>query len=217
MAKKVETTSPSALSVIDGKISSIKKRGMELKKDCHECLVMIMDHYIAHGDFTRLMENGDNNLVSAVKTALGNSVAQALVQWVHEFVPSLRWNDTLRKFENVKGVKKEIKDVENYVLKSSDNSVGVNRTFTGNARDLAFYELERPTNIQPFDFMKGLQQFITRAEKARDEALKNGKEAPVNRAQIDALKGLAENIGKYKDEPEEVQQEVAPEPAAVAA
>jgi hypothetical protein len=218
MADKKTNTSP--LAVIDGKIASIKTRGVQLRKDAHECLVLIIDHYIAHGDFTRLMDNGGNDLITAIKSSLGNSIAQAAVQWVHEFVPSLKWNDTLRKFENVKGVTKEIIDVENYVLKSNGGPDGVDRKFTGNARDLPFFELERQTKVAPFDFMKSLQQFIARAERERDAALKANQPVPVNRAQLDALKGLADNIKNYKEEPAadaDGETNVEPIPAAVAA
>jgi hypothetical protein len=201
MAKAVTTKSP--LAIIDAKIASIKTRGLQLRKDCHETLVMIMDHYIEHGDFTRLPM-----LTDAIKSALGSSLSQAANQWVSEFVPSLKWEKTVGAFEHVKGVKKEIRDLENYKVTAKGD--GPANVFTGNARDLPFYELERVAKQEPFDLQKAILSLVGRAEREYEKAIKEHTEAPVNSAQIAALKSLGEHIAEYKPEDgkaEETQSE----------
>lgn len=178
MAKSVTTQSP--LAIIDAKIASIKTRGIQLRRDCHETLVMIMDHYAAHGDYTRL-----KLLTDAIKGALGASMSQAANQWVSEFVPSLKWDKEIGGFAHLKGVKVEIINVVNRPMPAKGDAPAT--TFTGNARDLPFYELERPVNQTPFDLNMAIVQLIGRAKRESDKAIEAGKEPSFPAEQLEML------------------------------
>lgn len=185
------------LKQIDASIKSIAKRGKALRDDSHKTLVGIIDHYIEHGDKTRLKV-----LVDTIKSALGGSLAQAANQWVSNYVPSLKWNDTDKDFEHLKNVKKEVLDVE---YRSTDGSF----TFSGNARGLPFFKLERPVNVAPFDLKARVLMLIKQAENTREKQIKEGEKITVSLTAINALKAL--DFDHLLDVPKEVAEIVPAE------
>lgn len=196
MAKAAKNAStPSALEIIDRNITAITKKGKALRLECHQTLVLIIDHYIEHGDFTRLPR-----LEKAIAGALGSSISAAMNTWVARFVPSLKWNDDKKEFENVKGVKKEVLSVpEDKPIKmlSTTGPDDKPQMFFGDARKLPFFELERPVRQTPFDFDKALIQLIKRAEQ-RAEKPQDGDN--VSKDHILMLKKAALGMGLLKKE-----------------
>lgn len=171
-----------SLAQIDAAIERIVKKGQELRDDAHACLVGIIDHYIDNGDYTRLPK-----LMDATNNYIGNSIAQAMAQWVNDNVTSLRWED--RKFVHIPKTEKAIKDI---VIKDDDGKV----VFEGNARDYPFYKYEIKRDVKPFDFAAAFAALIRRAEAAYEKNLKEDAHNLVNHAQIEVLKSI--NLDSFK-------------------
>lgn len=163
------------LAQIDALINKIKKNGQKLRDDAHFGLVSIIDHYIDNGDYTRLP-----TLVEVTKNYIGSSIAQAMVQWVHDNVTSLQFDKDQKKFVHTPKMEKAIRDIE---LKDDDGNV----TFKGNARDFPFYKYEIKRDPTPFDFAEALGKLIERAKKANEKNVKEGAHNKVNGAQIAML------------------------------
>lgn len=191
-----KTTALSTVQIIDAKIASITKRGAALRADCQSCLVMIIDHAGEHGDYDRLPK-----LFEAIKGALGSSMSQAAINWVNQFVDNLKWSDEERKFVKIPKAKIAIKDVENY------NIPGDEKPFTGNARHINFWQLERQVAQKPFNLQEAIKLVLVRAERERDKQLKETGHSSVTKAQVEALKSLSEHIDAYKDEQPAMQEQ----------
>lgn len=181
---KVNTSGKTVMSLaqIDAAIERIVKKGQELRDDAHACLVGIIDHYIDNGDYTRLPK-----LMEATNNYIGNSIAQAMAQWVNDNVSSLRWED--RKFVHIPKTEKLIKDIK---ITDDDGKV----VFEGNARDWPFYKYEIKRDVKPFDFASAFAALIRRAEAAYEKNLQDGATNLVNHAQIEVLKSI--NLDSFK-------------------
>lgn len=207
---------------IDAAISNIRTKGAKLRNDCHDVLVAIFDHYAGkgNGDRSRL-----NMLLLAVNDTLGSSQSAAMVQWVNDFIPSLKYNPDMKpkapgvrqidKFETVSGEKgmtaeqltafRGIKDVQNYPYGKPDAANHNKRAIhNGNGRDLEYYKLEREVSQKPFDLVGTIIALVKRAEKVRTDQITAGEKPTVALAQIVELKKLSEHIKEYKDAPSEL-------------
>lgn len=181
---------------INAQIASITLKGNKLRAECHSTLIDVVEHYIEHGDTTLIPA-----LTKAVSNALGGSLAAAMNQWIATSVTSLKWNDEKKEFESVKKVRRAIRVLTDVPMKTK-TADGKLQKYSGDARGLMFFELEREVNQSPFDIAKALQQLIKRAQTAYEKNVKEDAHNDVNRAQIDALMAIAENITKIKAAPD---------------
>lgn len=196
-----------SLAKIDATIASITKKGHALRTECHQCLVAVIDHYIANGDFTRLPK-----LLQAIKTSLGGSVSQSAAEWVMRYVTSLSWSEDAKKeqaklpadknmlgFFHIPKVEKKIK--ENVERKIKDAKGDTVKIVVPSAREIPFYELERNVEIRPFDLIASLQAVLKRAQKAVEQNHDKSYEGPkhlINDEQFELLKAMEENIENLK-------------------
>lgn len=219
MAKKAKTVSATpkvgavwSLAQIDAAIASIAKRGVALRVDSHKCLVAVIDHYIAHGDFTRLPK-----LLIAIKTSLGGSIAQSAAEWVQRYVTSLGWSEDAAKdqkkaakdhakpeldclgFFHIPKVEKKIKE---NVQRTIEDAKGRKVVVTvESAREIPYYELERDVPIKPIDLIASLQAVLKRAQKAHQQMHDKDYEGPkhlMNDAQFEVLQKMEETIESLK-------------------
>lgn len=161
----------SGLALIDANIASIVKRGSALRKDCHSTLILIVEHAIKTGDYTRLPK-----LAKAVKGALGGSMSAAIVQWTETYTSFLRYdkeNSTGGEiaFMLIKGTEKLIlplpKAVQSRTLTSATDTSKKHIYPVGmDARELPFWEVERDVPQEPVDFGKQFHDMIVRTVKA---------------------------------------------------
>lgn len=177
------------LKQIDASIKSIVKRGKALREDAHKTLVAIIEHHQEHGDYTRLAQ-----LHAAVKSSLGSSIGQSLVQWVNDYYSAINWDKDAGAFVHVPKIEKVI--AQEVSFKSKDGDF----VFEGKAVDLPFYRLEKPVNQAPFDFKARVLTLVTQAENARTKQIKEGKEVTITLAAIEALKSLNMDV-LLKEEP----------------
>lgn len=160
----------SGLALIDANIASIVKRGSALRKDCQTTLVLIVDHTISTGDYTRLPK-----LADAVKGALGGSMSAALIQWVETYTTFLRFDKEASTggkvaFKLLKGVEKKVikleKAVTSRTLTSATDTSKKHQYPVGmDARELPFWEVERDVPQEPVDFGKQFHDMIVRTVK----------------------------------------------------
>lgn len=78
------------LKQIDAKIKSIKTRGKNIDKDIHETGVAIMQHAMAHGDYTRA-----NRLVDVLPKS---GRTKAFIKWFSDHTP-YNWNEQEKCFK----------------------------------------------------------------------------------------------------------------------
>jgi hypothetical protein len=179
---------------LNAAISSIARRGKALRNDSHKTLVDVCDHYIEHGDYTLFPK-----LFDAVKNSLGSSLSAAMIQWVKVSVPSLRWDDETKSFitnDNDKARRfAELKDVP---TKSKTK-------FTGEPKNLPFFELEREVKQEPFDLSAAILTLVKRAESAYEKNVKEGQHNIVNAAQVAVLKAMAETIKDVRPEADAIE------------
>lgn len=212
MAKASKTASVNrpnvwSLAQIDAAIASISKRGAALREDSHKCLVAIIDHYIANGDYTRLPK-----FLIAVRGSLGGSIAQSAAEWVQRYVTTLAYSEEAKKeqakgpadknmlgFVHVPKLEKKIKeDVERTIKDDKGRTVVVK---VASAREIPFYELERHVEIRPFDLIATLQGILKRAEKAVQQNHDKEYEGPkhvITDEQFAKLKEMEELIESLK-------------------
>jgi len=191
------------LKQIDLAIASIAKRGKTLRLDSHKVLVAIIDHYIEHGDYTRL-----SNLQTVVDKTFGRSCLIALNQWVQDFVTSLQWDNESAAFIHVKGMDKAIRDVK--ILANEKKDIPA---FEGNARDYPFFNCEKKSDPKPFVLADSFATLLKRAESEYEKSIKEGSTNLKLKAQIEVLKSLHINEVEPEVEIETVRtpaREVAP-------
>lgn len=207
----------SALEVIDSRIKAIETKGKALRNDCHNTLVMVIDHYIAHGDMTRLAP-----LTAAVRNALGNSMSAAMNLWVARFVPSLVWDKDDGAFKHDKSKEKTVLSVPEdkpILSKTAKGPDGKPARLFGDARQIVFWELQPETKQDPFDFGKTLHDLLFRAKKALDDkrTKKAGARDIINldEAKLERLLDMCVELGYVKPDEwsatERVQPETKPE------
>ncbi len=166
------------LKVIDKALSSYVRAGSKLKASAVELCTMILNHYIEHGDYTRL-----EKFQSAVKANHGGSILQALNTYIANAVPSLVWNDAARAFEHQKGVKRVWAEFK-------FEAKGDKPAYEGSAREYSFFLMERPTNPKPFVMADRFASLIKQAEGEYEKSVKEGAANLLLRAQIDVLKSI---------------------------
>lgn len=188
------------LKQLNAQITAIQTKGKKLRAECHATLIDVVEHYIEHGDTTLIPK-----LVDAVKNALGSSLSAAMNQWIATSVTSLKWNDDEKRFEHIKKVTPEIRDLKDVPMKTKAAD-GTNQKYTGNARGLPFFELERETNQEPFNIEKAIAQLVKRAQSAYEKNIKEHAHNEVNSAQIELLKQVAESIKEVKPEPDAIDE-----------
>jgi len=198
MTAAKNVTEESTIVIIGKKIESIRKRGAQLREDCHECLVMIIEHAMGkgNGDISKLPD-----LLSAVGDTLGSSQKQAANQWLFEFVPFLEWVEEKGKAARwaiKKGAERVIKGAEN----KATNMIGpddkkIVKTCTG--QEFKFFWLERSVDPKPFDAIKAFRALLANMERAYEANVEKGAHNNINRAQIDLLKSI--HLDQVKDEP----------------
>lgn len=125
----------------DKAIKSIATRGKALKKYSHEVAVGLLMHYVAHGDYSKMLPMAD-----AVKVAFTGNARTAFIEWV-VLNSSLGWDKEAETFTHEKGA---------------------TRTMTEEAKVTPFFDLVRD-NKQPFDFDKAVLSLLKRAENAAKE------------------------------------------------
>lgn len=176
------------LKSIDKALSSYARKGASLKADAVKLAVMILDHYVEHGDYTRL-----EKMQSLVKANHGGSVLQAFNTYVANAMPSLVWNDELKTFQHQKGMKREWATFK-------IEAKGDKPAYEGSARDYSFFDMERPVSVKPFVFEDRFSNLIKQAETEYEKTVKAGTPNLVLRAQLDILKGLhLENVKVMTD------------------
>jgi len=169
---------------LNAQIASIARKGKALRTESHNTLVDVIEHYIEHGDSTLLKP-----LFDAIKGSLGSSISAAAIQWVSISVPSLVWDKDNGKFvTNASDKDRRFAKLENIKTKVKD------APFTGEPKNLPFYDLERETKQEPFDLSAAILTLVTRAEKAYEKNVKEGAHNAVNAAQVAVLKAMAETI-----------------------
>jgi hypothetical protein len=196
MANKSTNAPAAELSMsqkIDKAIEGIVTRGQSLRTHCHDTLVMVMDHYIGagNGDTTKIKP-----LLDAVKNSLGSSLSAAMVQWIALSMPSLTWVKDKQMFAHIKGAKREYKTLERVKQRSKMPGTADAMYFTGEPRDLPFYELEKEANQNPFDLKARIEALIKSAEAEYNKRLKAGDKPTFSHAAIDELAKFAENVSK---------------------
>ena len=78
------------IKTIDKKIKSIKTRGKNIDKDIHETGVAIMQHAMAHGDYSAA-----NRLVDALPKS---GRTKAFIKWFSDHTP-YNWNEQEKTFK----------------------------------------------------------------------------------------------------------------------
>lgn len=207
MASKVTLkNSVWSLAQIDRAIASIAKRGTALRNDSHECLVQIIEHYIAHGDYTRLP-----NLIVAVKSSLGGSISQSIYTWVDKYVTGLKFDEDMvkvhrdaHKADNSKpdlmgfvSVPKVPKTIRENVQREEDVGGKKKMVTYASAREIAFFSLERNVPQRPFNLIESLQQILKRAQTALEKNTDPDYEGPknlVDQAMIDDLERFEKRL-----------------------
>lgn len=188
------------LKQLNAQITAIQTKGKKLRDECHATLIDVIEHYIEHGDTTLIPK-----LVDAVKNALGTSLSAAMNQWIATSVTSLKWNDDEKRFEHIKKVTPEIKELKDVPMRTPAAD-GSKQKYTGNARGLPFFELEREANQRPFNVAEAIARLVAQAERAYEENVKKHAHNDVNSAQIELLKQVAENIKEVKPEPDAIEE-----------
>lgn len=192
----------SPLAQIDAGIKNLRKSGAKLRVTAHALLLQVLDHYAAHGDYTRLI-----TLSEAVAEVFSTSIRKAMNEWIAQSVPSLEWDKDLSAFSHKKGAS-DRKIVEKVVFKSRDGK----NAFEGNPRDFPFFQLEVITNPAPFDFDKAFIMLIKRAETAYEKSVKEGHTDGDLAAKIAVIKSLnVEDIHAEKEESVQPAELVKPE------
>lgn len=213
MASKVETLKNSVwtLAQIDKAIASIAKRGTALRNDSHECLVQIIEHYIAHGDFTRLP-----NLIVAVKSSLGSSISQSIYTWVDKYVTGLKFDEDMVKvhkdahkadsskpdlmgFVSIPKVPKTIR--ENVEITEKVNGKD-KKVVYASAREVPFFSLERQAPQKPFDLIASFKTLLKRAEAALENNNDPEFEGEKNMVDADMVADLQRTAKRLEKERE---------------
>ena len=151
------------LKVIDTLIASIAKRGKALRLDAHKAVVMVLEHYMEHGDFTRL-----EKLQSVVDQTFGRSCLKAMNVYVQNFgAKSLKWNTETSKFEHLKGVNREwvAEEIEIKATKTAP-------AFKGHPRDYPFFNCEEKKDPTPFVLESAYSSLLDKARKEYEKELK---------------------------------------------
>lgn len=213
MASKVALkNSVWTLAQIDKAIASIAKRGSALRNDSHECLVQIIEHYIAHGDFTRLP-----NLIVAVKSSLGSSISQSIYTWVDKYVTGLKFDEDMvkvhkdaHKADSSKpdlmgfvSVPKVPKTIRENVEREAEVGGKKKMIVYASAREIPFFELERQAPQKPFDLIAAFHTLLKRAEKAlenNNDPDYEGEKNAVNEDMVADLKRTAKRLEQEKEE-----------------
>lgn len=218
MASKVAKTSVGSnskiwtLAQIDKSIASIAKRGKQLRNDAHETLVQIIEHYIAHGDYTRLPA-----LIGAVKGSLGGSISQSIYTWVDQYVTGLKFDENAMKmhkeahkadpskpdllgFVSLPKVDKSIK--ENVEVTEKVNGKD-KKVIYDSAREIPFFTLERNVAQKPFNLLEAFNALLKRAEKAletNNDPDFTGERNAVNQEMVDYLETAKKTLEKKREE-----------------
>jgi hypothetical protein len=183
---------------IDARIKSIRSRGRQLRSDCHATLCMVINHYVVHGDMTKVQPLHD-----AIKSSLGNSVAKAYNQWIHNYVPSLAWDKEGKAFVHKKGAKRMVIDAT-YEFEVD----GEVKTYKGTAYAIPFYNLEVESSTAPKEFSAKILSMM----KALHRDIESGKIVNVDTSFLRDLDETViksgfvkpEDIGLDQTSPEEI-------------
>lgn len=186
------------LKQLTAQITAIQSKGKKLRNECHATLIDVIEHYIEHGDTTLIPR-----LTDAVKNALGSSLSAAMNQWIATSVTSLKWDDEAGVFIHIKKVDPKIRELKDVPMRTKGDD-GKAMKFSGDARNLPFFELEREVKQTPFNVADAIATLLKRAQTAYEKNIKEGAHNEVNSAQIDALKAMAESIKNLKPEPDAV-------------
>lgn len=175
---------------MDKAIVGIRKSGATLKATAHKTICGYMQHYVKHGDWTKLPA-----FLSAIRDAMSLRMANGLVKWVVAF-SSLQYDESTRQFSNVKG------QTRYFHLTGDANSE--NKWHKVGALNNPFYSTafgdDKPHAFDAEKYIaKTLQNMLdtlAREAKRRETAIAEKRKADANRikvqpVQIDAVKGMA--------------------------
>lgn len=157
---------------------SIRGRGVKLKAEMHRLIVGWAMHYVAHGDYTMLQAHTET-----VGIAWGSSMVKAMNDWIKLSVNGLVWNDEIKAWEHVKGAERSL--TQEVMIKDKKGNV----KFSGDPRNLSFFDLEIPKDPAPFDLIASFDQLLKRAESAAEKAIGTPEYTDL-KARIDVLKSL---------------------------
>jgi hypothetical protein len=130
------------IKTIDKKIKSIKTRGKNIDKDIHETGVAIMQHAMAHGDYSAA-----NRLVDALPKS---GRTKAFIKWFSDHTP-YNWNEQEKTFK---------------LPKNKDNR----RAFLiEEAEAVPFWEYTVEKEPEALDINKIIASLFKRVEKAKND------------------------------------------------
>jgi hypothetical protein len=136
--------------------ASIASRAATLKSDCHIALVSTLMHWEKYQSGTGKGQEIEQ-VIDLITASLGNSQGQAAMQYVHDFTIGLFWNEKTKVFITDKdtpvserGFKKTVSGVK----------IGKTETYSGDPKQLAFWKLQRPVVMKPFDLEKSIKSLI---------------------------------------------------------
>jgi hypothetical protein len=130
------------IKTIDKKIKSIKTRGKNIDKDIHETGVAIMQHAMAHGDYSAA-----NRLVDALPKS---GRTKAFIKWFSDHTP-YNWNEQEKTFKLPKNKDKR----RQFMIEE--------------AEAVPFWEYTVEKEPEALDINKIIASLFKRVEKAKND------------------------------------------------
>jgi hypothetical protein len=130
------------IKTIDKKIKSIKTRGKNIDKDIHETGVAIMQHAMAHGDYSAA-----NRLVDALPKS---GRTKAFIKWFSDHTP-YNWNEQEKTFKLPKNKDKR------------------RQFMIAEAEAVPFWEYTVEKEPEALDIDKIIASLFKRVEKAKND------------------------------------------------